>query len=237
MIRRSILALVTLLSLLPSLAQAEFVTQLETRNTDVETTPEVSQREFLLTTAKSHPLIQTYGVATCLALAIYHPKTKTGVLAHIDAPTLVTPSVERLASAFRALGIPTEELVAHLSGADPGSSHPGAVSTTKTMVSNTLKALHAAKIEVKTLDVFTQAPAMYGRKLELDLRTGDFYYYAEELKTPGASLERERQRINYIWFDQSKYQFLCDTYLNPHPESLLPKGVDFSQVPGSNCSK
>lgn len=61
--------------------------------------PEVFQREYILTDSKQYLMVQTYGLVTCVALSIYDPKLKLGLLAHIDARTKLT-EIDKLIKNF-----------------------------------------------------------------------------------------------------------------------------------------
>jgi hypothetical protein len=52
--------------------------------------PEVFQREYIYTNYQAFDKIQTYGLNTCIAIIIYNPELRDGVLAHFDARTKLT---------------------------------------------------------------------------------------------------------------------------------------------------
>lgn len=56
-------------------------------HSDVEGSIEVMQREYAEINIHVSRYIQTYGLASCVALLIYEPETTRTVLAHIDAMT------------------------------------------------------------------------------------------------------------------------------------------------------
>ncbi|MFG1482184.1 hypothetical protein ABMA79_14385 [Halobacteriovorax sp. HFRX-2_2] len=54
--------------------------------------PEVFQREYIYTSAAKHTFVQTYGVATCVALIMHNSEGET-VLAHLDSGTKVGQAI------------------------------------------------------------------------------------------------------------------------------------------------
>ena len=65
------------------------------RISDIEGVPEVAQREHIYTHSSQHEYVQTYGLATCVALVAYNPETTTTILAHLDAGTDFQSFIER----------------------------------------------------------------------------------------------------------------------------------------------
>lgn len=66
--------------------------------------PEVRMNEFIVTEAGRHPLIQTYGVATCVALVLYDSRTGATGLAHFSASIHVERSVRLMLERMGSLG-------------------------------------------------------------------------------------------------------------------------------------
>lgn len=62
--------------------------------------PEVYQREYMVSYHYDHAFIQTFGVSTCVALILYQPESKKGLVAHIDAPTDIQRELQRFGKEF-----------------------------------------------------------------------------------------------------------------------------------------
>lgn len=180
--------------------------------------PEVSQREYLVTTADRHSRIETNGLGPCVAFTLYDPKTRTGALAHVDAPTRAADSLDRVLLEFTARGIPLERLRARVIGghdAWPGDRHKTSARTAYDVI----RRLTEAGIPIIERDLLGKDAA---RNIIFDLRNGRAYDLEHSLHWEGNAEKAAR-----LW--DAKHERFCDGYLYRHEASLPDVGVPTEQ--------
>ena len=89
---------------------------------DSEVIPEVPMSHYLVSHPDNHDYIQTYGVSTCVAMTLYDPVSRTGILAHVAADNDFAAFMRRIANELRSNGIPANRVQAHLIGGWKGWS-------------------------------------------------------------------------------------------------------------------
>lgn len=106
------------------------------------------------------PVLGTFGVGPCVAVAVYNPQTRTGLLAHLDArtdPQSLNQLLDRLDGGGAALQ-------AHVVGGQEQTRH---------LVEETLSVLESRPgLSIKTTDVLNDRGL---RSLALDTRTGEVF--------------------------------------------------------------
>ncbi|MBI3543367.1 MAG: hypothetical protein HY075_08865 [Deltaproteobacteria bacterium] len=210
-----------------SLAFAQAVPSKRKTIDDDASIPEVAQREYLITDAGHYPRIQTTGMSTCYALSLYDRKTKTGLLAHIDAPTRFDVSLERMLQEFSRRGIAPTALEARVIGGetDPPSDP---YKTGLKAGERIFQGLAAAGITVVERDL--GGDNSY-RSITLDLNDGVAYDYVET--APHVSWEYGRRKGDRLW-DAGRKRF-CDGTLYRHEDSLPSVGVPTDQPDDRMC--
>lgn len=119
----------------------------------------IIQKEYAITDAKSNkPIIGTFGVATCIALTVYDPKTKTAAIVHIDAGT----EINSLGGIFWEIDKDYRKN-SHLEVRLIGGNH------SRTLVISLLKFLKKIDIGISSADVLHKP---YPSEVAIDSRTG-----------------------------------------------------------------
>lgn len=176
------------------------------------TAPVVAQAEYLITNNRSHPLVQTLGVGPCVAVTLWDPVTRTGILAHFDAETEADEEMQHLIDIMKARGVPASRLQARLVGAWKLENNPASMETL-TDIETVLK---KASITVKSRDVATpyglnlndpfgslppadlEESEIY-KHLQFDLNTGNLNYLRDS-ESQGVSrrsvVRTQRLRLN-----------------------------------------
>lgn len=183
---------------------------------DSPDSPEVDIDEYIIARAGERDSVQTYGVATCIALSLFDETTFTGSLAHFSATADVPKSVERILAGFPGLRREQRRrLKARLIGG--WKNGPGELTTDVKWTSPDIHAALTAALRSQGIDVVQDetlvvpgAPGVVStRNLVLELATGGLYDYRQTVefsqpvdRAPG----RER--------------FAVDRVLRTHPLSL-----------------
>mgnify|MGYP001604117653 CR=1 FL=1 len=83
---------------------------------------DIQQKEYLITTPPQYRWIETTGAGPCYIVTLYDRETKTGFISHIDAPTDLPDSMDRVAQEFKVRNIPLSRLEARIfAGAKDGT--------------------------------------------------------------------------------------------------------------------
>lgn len=180
--------------------------------------PDVRMYEYIVARGHETPELRSYGFATCVALALYSPSTKIGMLAHFGPLAEVRPSVDHILRAMTGAGANFEDMRGWLSGGwakFPEGYADDASSTSPQIAEEIEKALarYARKIPLERQDLLIE-PRMSGgpeavRSYALDLRAGRFSKIAA---APSAELDRAAQREYH-----QRTRLMA-----PHPHSLDP---------------
>ena len=85
---------------------------------------EVLQHEFTITRPGNDrsPFLQTFGAGPCVVLTLYDKRTKTGLLAHLDATTDVAGSFGQMAANLARHGVDIGNMEARIIGGQTGQS-------------------------------------------------------------------------------------------------------------------
>ncbi|AGH96425.1 hypothetical protein [Pseudobdellovibrio exovorus] len=154
--------------------------------------PEVFQREYIVTSSELHSAVQTYGVYTCVALVIYDPQTKQGLLAHLDS------GVDLNSLRFLARDFDLKRMKISILGGQPTDSF-----NLHQKIKNKIQEL-GGHVQ---LSLFNRAGS--DMSLRLNLETGEVSFYAERLpSTPPDMALAKIQRLKY------------ESRLYRHPESI-----------------
>lgn len=137
--------------------------------------------EYVVARAADTPEVRTYGVGPCLALALYDPQARVGLLAHISPPDDAPSSVDAMLAALTAAGADTRRLSARVVGGWKKGNDP--LFADNYSSPQMLKALNAALQRrgvsldssgaITTLDRNVPRERVI-RSLRLDLRQGTF---------------------------------------------------------------
>lgn len=179
--------------------------------------PEIPMNQFMIASAVDFPAIQTYGVATCIAVVIYDSELQLGAIAHISASTKITTSLKTILSQFTYLGGNLKKTTVHLFGGwGPGmDGETGTKSTSPLMLAEVKKFLKAKKIPVVYEDTLYNGRLSPPNKksmhaIELDLWTGEVSEYIEN--TPYI----KNNTFNSDWTEK----YFETSVLQPHSQSL-----------------
>lgn len=175
--------LAVILSLFSSLTFADIPDYM---GPDRSTVPEVMMGNFIVASFKEYPALQTYGLATCVAVTLYDQVQQQGALLHVSAATNIQAAMELAIADMVTNGTSPENIQAQLHGgwdvsmgADEGLRY-----TSDLIVAGVLNFLSQQNIPVvqnSTLTTKTAvnqgAPAIIN--IELDLRNGAVYQYIQ----------------------------------------------------------
>ncbi len=206
--------------------------QLRTLDNDDGETPQVFQREYLITDLAHHARVQTAGVAPCVVVTFFDLQTHTGVLAHTDGPTSPSESFPRVLQEFTARNIPLRRLQATILGGEwptAGSSRDWAQHNMEDIE----HAIAVAGVAVVLRDYLRDEPLPPGgHAYGLDLSTGEVYAYNERVPfvRVAEGYERTQQRL---W--SAAGDFICSPFLYRSPESLPSVGVSEWQDGINHC--
>jgi chemotaxis receptor (MCP) glutamine deamidase CheD len=222
-------ALLVLVSLAPS-AFAGTPPSDRKKHPDVREAVEVSQREYTISDARTHLFVETASLATCVGVTLYDRQTTTGLLAHVDAPTRLGPSFERVFQEFTKRGIPLSRLEAHVIGGQTHPSHPEQ-DRYDHLASDLLATLHEAGIQVVETDLGGENAV---RAIMLELDTGEVFDFDDVAISPSSSPELEQAKRDRLW-DSPKHEHFCDGLLYRHEQSLPSVGVPTEQPADRAC--
>lgn len=137
--------------------------------------------EFVVARAADTPEVRTYGVGPCLALALYDPQARVGLLAHVSPPDDAESSVGAMLASLEAAGAERRRLTARVVGGWKKGDDPLFPDdyTSPKMLKALVTALSRRGVSADTAGAITtldrNAPReRVLRSLRLDLRGGTF---------------------------------------------------------------
>lgn len=119
--------------------------------------------EYVMAGAKDVDFITTRHVAHCLAVTLYNPKTKQGLIVHLGAATDAVGSFDHMLADIRAHGQDPKDFEARIFGGEQGSP------SSAILILASRQRMQLEGIKLAEVDVM---PAKYVGGLALDLSTG-----------------------------------------------------------------
>lgn len=117
-------------------------------------------------------------LGSCVALALYHPKRQVGMLSHVVLPfsdgrrgtpgKFADTAVPHMLQLLRAMGVPSDELVAKIAGGACMFGHSMPLEIGENNVRSIVHALEAVSIRIAGKDV----GGAKGRRVTLDCSSG-----------------------------------------------------------------
>ena len=162
-----------------------------TISSDDERTPNVPMMHYLINQEKHYTTLQTSSVATCIAVTMYDPKTKTGLVAHLSGRTKLV-GMDVLFAEFKHLGIDLARLEIGMVGGWKDFSEPLAA-----LFEEALKNHNISKENIRYRYLFKAGVPTLA--VNLDLSNGHVTLYEESVGVREAEINPD-----YAYYD--KYQ-------------------------------
>jgi chemotaxis receptor (MCP) glutamine deamidase CheD len=140
---------------------------------------DVSMDQYIVARSGDVPVVRTFGVSTCVVLALLDPDAKVGAFTHVSAEADIPRSLDAIFAALHAAGAKDKKMTAQLFGGwrtNPDGSF-GFLSTSPKMVSSLEAGMARRGIPIAREEVLVD-PAHPGsvkpiRNFSFDLGTGE----------------------------------------------------------------
>ena len=156
--------------------------------------PEVMMNQYLVASANQYPAIQTYGVATCIAVILYGRHNQTGALMHVSVSTNISEALKLVLNEMEQRTGAVQLEATLLGGwADSMGADSGMTYESDRMVDELVRELRKENVLiVENSTLLEKDDAQAGRSailnLELDLATGQVFHYEQTIPFSGGEI-------------------------------------------------
>jgi chemotaxis receptor (MCP) glutamine deamidase CheD len=170
---------------IPPLPSSESIPTQKTTHTrkhtiDTPSSREILQHEYAISEEK---LLQTFGIGPCVAVTLYDPIAKIGMLAHFDTLTEVYDSLDQILLELKLFGASQNRIEARIIGGLTGSSEE--------LIYEIKDRLNEAGISIVEEDILGVGEA---RAIQFNTLTGEISDYEETINTT-SNLDEKIKRI------------------------------------------
>ena len=162
---------------------------------DLASVPEVMMNHYLVASVKEFSAIQTYGVATCVAVMFYDRHHQVGAIMHVSASTDIEKAIQIVLNDLELkAGAEIKPKVTLIGGWDDSMGEDTGLNyESDRMVSEILAELNKEKIQIILNDTLISKEKVEGGypavvNIEMDLKTGEVYYYEQSESYSGGDI-------------------------------------------------
>ncbi len=166
--------------------------------------PEVMMNHYLVASSKEFPAVQTYGVATCVAVVLYDRHSSTAAIMHVSASTNIAEALNIVLNAIEQKAGTEVRLEASLLGGWDNSmgEDTGMVYESSRMVSQLIAGLNSESISVvRNETLITKQKSNAGLpailNIEIDLATGEISYFDQVVSYSGGDISVSMPESSY----------------------------------------
>lgn len=172
---------------------------------DRASVPEVMMNHYLVASVKEFPAIQTYGVATCVAVLLYDHQKQVGAIMHVSASTDIPQALNIVLNEIEQKAGTQVKLEASLLGGWDNSmgEDSGMTYESGRMVSQLISGLNQESIPIVQNETLVTKEKSQGGwpailNMEINLSNGEIVYFEQVVEYSGGDISVPMPEVSYF---------------------------------------